>query len=100
MELEQAVRDVRVVVEEALAAHLSLPPRAREAPVLARERPEQELPHPSRRVEPVGALEPAGALGERREREPVPGREHLVVEPRLGPELALGEQPGAQLGVE
>ena len=100
VELEQAVCHVRVVVEEALAADLSLPPGAREPPVLARQRPEQELRHPSCRVEPVAALEPAGALGERREGEPVPGREHLVVEARLGPQLTLGEQPGPQLRVE
>ena len=62
VELEQPVRDVRVVVEEALAAHLSLAPRAREAAVLARERPEQELPDAARRLEPVGPLEPARRL--------------------------------------
>ena len=54
-------------------------------PVLARERPEQELPHAARGLEPVGALEPARALGERGEREPVPRGEHLVVEDRLRP---------------
>ena len=35
VELEQPVGRVRVVVEEALAAHLPVPPRAREPPVLA-----------------------------------------------------------------
>ena len=78
-------------------------PRATSAssrPSSRRERPEQELGDTARRVEPVGALEPPRRLGERGEREAVPGGERLVVEARLRPQRALGEQPRAQLRVE
>ena len=83
VELDEAVCDVRVVVQEAEAAHAAVASRAEEPAVLRRERAEQELAEIARRVEPVVALEPVAGLGERREREAVPGGERLVVAERL-----------------
>src|SRR4051812_29604002 len=71
--------------------------RAVEAAFGCGERPEQELAERLRRVEPVVALEPPPRLRECREREAVPGRDHLVVEARLRPRRALGEQPCLRL---
>ena len=84
VELEQAVRRVCVVVEEALAAHPALAPRTREPAVVPRERAEQELPR-ARQPQPVGPLEPPARLGQRRQGEAVPRGEHLVVEAGLRP---------------
>ena len=98
VELEQTVRRVGVVVEEALAADLSFAPRTREPAIVARERAEQELAHAARRLEPVGPLEPSRTFGQRREREPVPRCEHLVVETGLRPlATAFLEQPCSEL---
>ena len=74
VQLVEAVRDVRVVVEERRVLGLAVA-----------ERPPQRIDRQKRaeldrRGEQVRALEPARALGERRERQAVPGRDHLVVE--------------------
>ena len=100
VQLEQAVRDVRVVVEVARSARAPVAAAAPQAAVLAGERAEQELAEAARRVDPVGPLEPPAGLGERGEREPVPGRDRLVVAQRLRPLLALLEEPGTRLGVD
>src|SRR5688500_7454166 len=79
VQLEQAVRDVRVAVQVARAARPPVPVAAQEMPVLVRERAEQELAEPPRRLDPLRPAEPAPGLGERGEREPVPGGDRLVV---------------------
>ena len=89
VELEQPVRDVRVVVEEAGAARAAVADRPQQAPVLRGERAEQELAEPPRRFEPVLALEPVARFGERGQREAVPRRERLVVAERLRPRVAF-----------
>ena len=97
VQLEQAVRNVGVVLEVAG----SLGPAGAEGPVqpafAGRERAEQELAERAGRVEVVGALEAAAGLRQRREREPVPGRDRLVVPLGLRPLLAQLEEPGALL---
>ena len=99
MELEQPVRDVGVVVEIAGAARPPVPPRARAAgPV--REWTEHELRGVFGGLDPVGPSQEPSRLGERRDREPVPGGDRLVVEAGLRPVRPLGEQPGAQLRLE
>ncbi len=100
VELDQPVRDVRVVVEEAEAARPPVADRAVEAAVVRGERAEQELTEPPRRVEPVGALEPVAGLGERGEREAVPRGERLVVAERLRARVALGEHALPELRLE
>ena len=57
------------------------------------ERAEQELAEPARRVEVVGALEAPARFGQRGQRQPVPGRDRLVVTERLRSLLADLEQP-------
>ena len=78
VELEQAVGDVRVVVEVPGAARTTVASRAQESSVFG-QRPEQELADAAGDLEPVVALEAVRGLGERRQREPVPGGEDLVV---------------------
>src|SRR3989442_1519628 len=87
VQLVEPVRDVRVVLEVARALRLALTPRPVEPPVLTRERPEQELGQPASRDEQVVPAEPPRGLRQRRQREPVPGRDRLVVEERLRPLL-------------
>ena len=95
MQLEQAVRDVGMVVEEAAAADATVADAPQHAAVLAAQRAEQEARRAATaRVEPVVAIEPARGLGERREREPVPRRDRLVVAERLRP-LASGARAAA-----
>ena len=94
VQLEQAVRDVGVVLEVARALGLAGAERAVQA-VVRRERAEQELAERARRLEVVGALEPAARLGKRGQGEPVPGRDRLVVAQRLRSLLADLEQPRA-----
>ena len=100
MQLEQTVGDVRVVVEEAGSARAAVADRAEEPPVLRGQRPEQEFSEPARGVEPVGSLEPVARLGERREREPVPRRERLVVTKRLRPREPRREHASPELRVQ
>ncbi len=100
MQLDEAVCDVRVVVEVRVAARAPVPARTQQSPVLAGQRPEQKLPYATSSLEPVVAVETVGRFGERREREPVPRREDLVVAERLGTRRALGEHACAQLRLE
>ena len=95
VQLVEPVRDVGVVVEEAGVLGDAVAVRAVEAALGRRERAEQELAEASRRVEPVVALEARAGLGERGEREAVPGGDRLVVAQRLRPLLAPLEQLGA-----
>ena len=97
VQLVQPVRDVGVVVEEAGVLRDAVAVGAVEAALGRRQRPEQELAEPPRRVEPVVALQAASGLGERGEREPVPGGDRLVVAQRLRPLLAPLEQLALQL---
>src|SRR5437660_10313552 len=92
VELVEAVRDVGVVLEEAVRVRAPVTPRSEKPAVLRRERAEQELPKRPRRIEQVGSVQPPAGLRERRQREPVPGRDHLVVAEPLGPLLAQPEQ--------
>ena len=90
------MRDVGVVLEVAGALGLAGPERAVQAAVV-RERAEQELAECAGGLEVVGAVEPPRRLGQRREGEPVPGRDRLVVAQRLRAALADLEQPRALL---
>src|SRR5437899_1663164 len=54
----------------------------------------------ARSIEQIGPLEPPAALGERGQREPVPRRDHLVVEPGLRALRADRKQTFPQLGIE
>ena len=67
---------------------------AHDAAVVASERAEEELAEPLGRREPVGAVEAARRLGERRQREAVPRGDRLVVAQRLRP-LSHGSRAGA-----
>ena len=100
VELDQPVRDVRVVVEEAEAARTSVACRAEKAAVLGRQRAEQELTETACSVEPIHALEPVSRFRERGEREAVPRRERLVVAEWLLPGVSAREHSVTQLGVE
>ena len=100
MELEQAVRDVGVVVEEAAAADATVADAAQHAAVLAAQRPEQEAAELHGGVEPVASVEPPRGLRERREREAVPRCDRLVVAEGLGPLGAQREQPLLRRSVE
>ena len=97
VQLEQAVRDVRVVLEVAGPLRLAGAEGPVQSAFAGRERPEQELAELAGRSEVVGALEPAARLGKRREGEPVPGRDRLVVPGGLHPLLAHVEEPAALL---
>jgi len=86
VQLVEPVRDVRVVLEVGgmlRAAVAERPPQRIDR---------QERPELARRSEEVGTLEAARSFGERREREPVPGGDDLVVEGRLRPPLANLQQ--------
>src|SRR5581483_5058581 len=96
VELVEAVRDVRVVVEVADAGGASCSIRAKE-PAVGGERPEQELREAPSRVEPLCAVEPPPGLGQRRERQAVPRRDRLVVPSGLRPRRADCEEPLARL---
>src|SRR6186997_1496490 len=100
VELEEAVCDVRVVVEEPEAARPAVSDRAVQSSVVRRQRAEQERPEPPRGIEPIGSLEAVPRLGERGEREPVPRRERLVVAERLRTGVPLDEQSPAEIGIE
>src|SRR5262249_50072449 len=100
VQLVQAVRDVRVVVEEAAPGGRARAPAAAQAPVLVAQRAEQEVGQTAGRLEEVAALEAAAGLRQRGEREAVPRRDHLVVAPGLRTALADLEQPHARLLVE
>ena len=93
VQLVEAVRDVGVVVEERRIFGFALAKRPPE-----RIRGEQ-LTELEGRGQEVRALEPAGALRQRRERKAVPRRDHLVVERGLWPAIADLEQPRARLFV-
>ena len=94
MQLVEAVRDVRVVVEVGGVLR----------PAVAGRPPEriygEQLAELDGRREHVAALEPARALGQRGEREAVPRRDHLVVQAWLRALLSNREQPLARLFVE
>ena len=94
VELDEAVGDVRVVVEEAAAADPAVADAAQHAAVLAAERPEKEVAEPHGGLEQVVPLDAPGRLGERRESEAVPGRDRLVVAKRLRP-LESADRAGA-----
>src|SRR5262249_34096888 len=100
VELVEPVRDVRVVLQVPRHGGAAGAEAAPQPAVAVRERAEQELAEPARRLEPVRPLEPPGRLREPREREPVPGRDRLVVEPRLRALLAHREEPLPILGRE
>src|SRR5205814_1924296 len=100
MELVEPVGDVGVVLEVAGVARPARPPAAVEAAVRARERPEQELRDLAARIDQLRTVETAARLRERRQRQPVPGRDRLVVAERLGPLLAHVEEPALELLVQ
>src|SRR5207247_10004998 len=75
VQLVEPVREVGVVLEVARPLRDAVPPRAMEAAVRRRERSEQELAEPARRVEPIRALEDPRALGEGGKRQSVPRRD-------------------------
>ena len=100
VQLEQPVRDVRVVVEIAVPARAALAEAAPQPAVRSRERAEEEVAEPACRLDPVRPLEPPPGLRERREREPVPRRDRLVVAQRLRALLADREQPRTRRLVE
>src|SRR5207237_6031170 len=89
-----------VVLEEAVRVRASFAPRPEEPAVLGRERAEQEGRELARRVEQILPVQPPPRLGQRREREPVPRGDHLVVAQRLRPLLAQLEDPRPRLRVE
>ena len=94
MQLVEAVRDVRIVLEVGgilRAAVAERPPERVDG---------ERLPELGRGGEKVGAVEAPRPLREGREREPVPGRDDLVVEGRLRPVAANLEQPGARVVVQ
>jgi hypothetical protein len=72
VQLVEAVRNVRVVLEHAGVLCQSPAPAAEEPALRRRQRPEEELRERMRSFEVVGPVEAARRLGERREREPVP----------------------------
>ena len=100
VQLDQPVRDVRIVVQESEPARASVTGGAVQASVVRRQLAEQEGAEAPRGVEPVRALEPVARLRESGEREAVPRREGLVVAERLRPLVPLGEHGGAELRVE
>src|SRR5215203_546561 len=91
MELVQAVRHVCVVLEVARALGLAGAEGAAQ-PTSLRERAEDERGEPRRRLDEVLAVEPAPGFGQRREREPVPRCDRLVVAGGLRAQLARLEQ--------
>ena len=99
MQLEQAVRDVCVVVQVPAATCPSVTARAQEPSVL-RKRPEQELANAAGNLEPVFAFEAVRGLGDRRQREPVPRCEGFVVAEGLRAGRTLGEQALSERRVE
>ena len=75
VQLEQPVRDVGVVLEVARSLGDAVAPGAVQPALGRRERPEQELRQAPGGLDPVRPVESAAALGQRREREPVPRRD-------------------------
>ena len=100
VQLEQAVGDVRVVVQEAGPAGAAGAQAPTKPAFRGGQRAEQELAQPPRGLDPLRPLEPPPRLGERGEREPVPGGDRLVVAQRLRPLLAPLEEAPLQLGIE
>src|SRR5205823_7262770 len=76
------------------------PPAAVAAAVRAREGPEQELRDLAAHIDQLGTVEAPARLRERRQCQPVPGRDRLVVAERLGPPLAHLEEALAEVLVE
>jgi hypothetical protein len=68
-------------------------PRAEPAPVLAAQRTQQELARAHGGIQPVAPAGGGGRLRQRRQHEPVPLGQDLVVEPRARPLLTGGEEP-------
>src|SRR5436190_10295942 len=97
VQLVEAVRDVGVILEHSAVTRAVLAPAAKQAAVGRRQRAEHELGARTRRSHQLAATQAAPCLRERRNREPVPRSDSLVVAQRLGPLLALDEQPSARL---
>ena len=91
---EQPVGEVGVVLEDALAAGPAVLPRPTEPAVGAdAARRGSGRPPRSPRRHVARLVERPTGLGERRDRQPVPGGQRLVVAGRLGTRLTAGEQP-------
>src|SRR6478752_8254258 len=99
MQLVEPLRDVGVVVEIPGSACATGPVRAVQAPG-GGERPEQESGEPAGGVDPVCAVEPPPRLGQRRQGQPVPGGDRLVVAAGLWAPGADREQASTSFGRE
>ena len=97
VQLVEPVRDVRVVVEVARAGRPAFPVAPPEA-ALCRQRAEQELRQAAGGCQPVVALEPPGRLRQCGERQAVPRRDRLVVEPGLRARPALSSSRARSSG--
>ena len=92
VELEVAVRDIRVVLEIPVDLRLAVPVAPEEPPFGIGHPLSQEERQPVCDLEVVGAGEHAACLGERRQGEAVPGGDGLVVSQRLRPSHPSLEQ--------
>src|SRR5262249_22324532 len=93
VEREQAVRQVRVVLEHALPARSAVLPRPAQPAVRPAESGEQLVGRYDGGIEVVRLRARTPAVGERADREAVPRRERLVVPRRLRPGAAALEEP-------
>ncbi len=100
MELVEPVGDVGVIVEEADPAGAPGAAAAQEPALTVGERAEQELRDRPGLLDEVGPCKPPPRFRERRQGEPVPGRDRLVVERRLRAARAKLEQARASLRVQ
>ena len=92
----EGVDDCRVIGSERGMTCLRLPvglPRPVPATVVSAKVVDQKAAIGNRRVEPVGAIESCGSLGQRGEHQPVPFGQDLVVEERAAARASGLEQP-------
>ena len=93
---EQAIGEVRVVLEDAVAARPAVLPRPTERAVGAQQPADDRLGRAGRRRDVVRPRECPTRLREGRDGQPVPGRERLVVAGGLGPLESPSQQSAAR----
>ncbi len=98
VQVEQALDQEHVVVEPRGEVRPAAARGREQAPVRAAHRAPDELGGAARGFGVARLAEDLRGLGQGRDRQPVPGREHLVVRPGRHARAAGLEEPGAHLG--
>ena len=87
VELQHAGREVGIVFKIAVQLGPPIAPRAPEPAIGTAQLAQRKLAGADRHVAVVGAIQHPGRVGQRRQHQAVPRREHLVIQP--GPDAVL-----------